>query len=196
MLKVLETTPNRIVVKEVRSTYDARILAVFNYSATYLLLFFALKLWSRLDSENIFLKYYIYDIVRIFLFYYFYVIALLLFSVTLLSMLPFGSWFPTRTFTFDCKNNLLTIEFHCLFWHHKIEYSLNDIQSIQWISQPVYTGGMTVVNVPFLKLIRRKQNGKTHLIPIRHTTGYSGYQETSTTVDLINSFLVSKNQHQ
>lgn len=39
MLKVLETIQQRLVVKEVRSTHDAKILAILNYSAIYLLFF-------------------------------------------------------------------------------------------------------------------------------------------------------------
>lgn len=187
MLKVIETTPNRLIIKEVRSIDDARLLAVFNYSATYLLLFFTLNLWSKIDSRNTFLKY-VYDTTRLPPFSYFYVIALLLFGVTSLSMLSLNSWFPTRHFTFDRNSNFLKIKFDCLFWQPEIKYSLSEIQSIQWFTEPVYTGGMTLVNVQFLKLIRRKQNGKTHLIPLRHTE-YSRYPETSSAVALIHKFL-------
>lgn len=167
MLKVLETTQTRLVIKEERSTYDARMLVVFNYSATYLLLFFLLYLWSQLGFKNIFLKY-IYDTITHPPFSYFYVISLCLVFFTLHPMLSFGSYFPTRTFTFDRQRNLLIIKSKCFFWHRKIEYYLSEIQSLQWFTEPVYVGGMTVVNVQFLKIIRRKQNDRTHLIPLRH----------------------------
>lgn len=184
MLKVFETTQTRLVIKEERSTYDARMLAIFNYSATYLLLFFSLYLWSQLGFKNIFLEY-IYNTITHPPFSYFYVIALCLGFFTLHPMLSFGSYFPIRTFTFDRERNLLTISSKYFFWHRKIEYHLGEIQSLQWFTELVYTGGMTVVNVQFLKLIRRKRNDKTHLIPLRHTL----HSETSTTVALINKFL-------
>ncbi len=92
MLKVLETIQQRLVVKEVRSTYDAKILAILNYSAIYLLLFFTLRLWSKLYPKSS-LSEYIYDILTHPLFTYFYVITLFVFSVSLLFMLPLGSCF-------------------------------------------------------------------------------------------------------
>jgi hypothetical protein len=187
MLKILETTPNRLVIKEERSICDVMMLGVFIYDATYLLLISTLNMWSKVGIEESFLKS-IYDIMTHPPLVFFNAIGLFLFPAALGSLLTFGSWFPTRTFTFDRKNNLLTIEFHCLFWHHEIEYSLSEIQSLQWLPQSVYVGG-TMVDAQFLKLIRRKQNGKTHLIPVR----YTNRQETSTTVDLIHRFLVSRN---
>lgn len=102
-------------------------------------------------------------------------------------MLPLGSCFPTRTFVFDRTVNYLVINCKYLVWHRKVKYSLSEIDSIQWVTKPVYTGN-TIVNVQFLKLVRRKKNGKMHLIPIRHAV-HPDHLETSTTIAFIRRFL-------
>lgn len=119
MLKVLETTSNQLIFKEERSILDARMLAIFNYNASYFLLTLVLKRWSSFDEKNSLLKF-MYDIMTYPPFVYFNVIGLALSTSALLYMLEFGSWLPTRTFTFDRKSNLLIIKYKCLFWHRKV----------------------------------------------------------------------------
>lgn len=191
MLKLLENTQSRLIVKEQRRPFDAIILKLFLISsATYSLLIFILKIWSNLSVKNSFLKF-TYDTIAHPLLTYLNSIGLFILIATFLPMLMLESWFPTRTFTFDRQSNLLIIEFKYLFWHHKIEYLLNEIQCLQWVTEQVCTGAMTVMQVPFLKIIRREQNGKTDLIPIR----YRSHQETCNIVELINLFLLDKKKH-
>lgn len=190
MLKVLETAPNRLVIKEKRSNFDAIMLGVFICVPIYFLFISTLKMWTRFGVKESLVEF-IYNSVTHPPLVYFTAIGLFLFPAALGFMLIFGSWFPTRTFIFDRKSNLLTIKSTCLCWHHKTEYSLDEIQTLRWFPQSVYAGGMTMVEVQELNLIRRKQNGKTHLIPIRHTV-HPKHRETSTVVDLIHRFLASK----
>jgi hypothetical protein len=187
MLKVLETTPDRLVIKEKRSTFDVAMLIVFLYVTVYFLLISTLKMWTKLGVNESLLDS-IYHSATHPPLVYLTGIGLLLFPAALVPMLTFGSWLPTRTFTFDRRTNLLTIKSTCLRWHHKTEYSLDEIQMIRWVPQSVYAGNMTMVNIELLKLVRRKQNGKIHLIPIRHTA----HSETNTVVNLIHEFLLSR----
>ncbi|MBD2033764.1 hypothetical protein H6F76_01620 [Leptolyngbya sp. FACHB-321] len=185
MLKVLETTPDRLVIKEKRSTCDVAMLVVFLYVTVYFLLISTLKIWTNLGVNESLLDS-VYHLATHPPLIYLAVIGLLLFPAALVSMLTFGSWLPTRMFTFNRKIHLLTIKSTCLLAQDS-EYSLDEIQ-IQWVSQSVYAGGLTMVNIQLLQLIRRKQNGKIHLIPIRHTA----HPETNAVVDLIHEFLISR----
>jgi hypothetical protein len=187
MLKVLETTPDRLVIKEKRTTFDVAMLAVFVYVPVYFLFVSTLEIWTKLGVKEA-LSESIYHSVTNPPLVYLVAVGLLLFPVALVSMLTFSSWLPIRTFTFDLKTNLLTIKFTCLCWHHKTRYPLDEIQTLRWVPQSVYAGGLTMVNIQLLELVRRKQNGKIHLIPIRYTQ----HPETNTVVDLIHKFLISR----
>ncbi|MEP0872802.1 hypothetical protein NDA01_23565 [Trichocoleus desertorum AS-A10] len=191
MLKVLEATPSRIIIKEQRSTCDVAMLVVFLYVAVYFLFISTLEMWTKLGVKESLLKS-LYDSTTHPPLVYFTAVGLFLFPAALGVLLTFGSWLPTRTFTFDRKSNLLAIESTCLCWRNKTEYSLDEIQTLRWFPQAVYAGGMTMIDAQFLKLVRRKQNGKTHLIPIR----YASHPETTTVVNLIHRLLMSKNEHQ
>lgn len=186
MLKVLETTLDRLVIKEKRSTCDVAMIVVFLYVTVYFLLISILKMWTKLGVNESLLDS-IYHSATHPPLVYLTGIGLLLFPAALVPMLTFGSWLPIRTFTFDRKTHLLTIRSTCLLAPQDSEYSLDEIQ-IQWVPQSVYAGGLTVVNIQLLQLVRRKQNGKIHLIPIRHTT----HPETNTVVNLIHEFLISR----
>lgn len=185
MLKVLETTPDRLIIKEKRNTCDVAMLVVFLYVTVYFLLISTLKMWTTLGVSESLLDS-IYHSVTHPPLVYLAGIGLLLFPVALVSMLTFGSWLPTRTFSFDRKTHLLTIRSTCLLAQDS-EYSLDEIQ-IQWVPQSLYAGGLTMVNIELLELIRRKQNGKIHRIPIRHTA----HPETNAVVNLIHEFLISR----
>jgi hypothetical protein len=187
MLDVLEETPNRLVIKEKRSRLDAIMLAIFVFVPIYFLLILTSNIWIKFGVKESLLKSIYYSPLNACLI----VASLLLFPIALSVVLTFGSGLPTRTFTFDRKNNLLTIESTCLSGTHKIEYSLDEIQTVRWFSEPVYAGGTTMVNVQFLRLIRIKPNGKVHLIPIRHIES-SKLRETDTAIDLIRRFLTSR----
>ena len=186
MLKVLETTPDRLVIKEKRSTFDVAMLVVFLYLAVYFLLISTLKMWTKLGVNESLLDSIYYSATHP-PWVYITGIGLLLFLAALVPMLTFGSWLPTRTFTFDRKTRLLTIRSTCLLAPQDSEYSLDGIQ-IQWVPQSVYAGGMTMVDIQLLELVRRKQNGKIHRIPIRHTA----HPETNTVVNLTHEFLMSR----
>lgn len=188
MLKVLETTSNRLIIKEKRSICDVTMLVVFLFVTVYFLLISTLEMWAKIGVKKSLLDF-IYRSLTYSPLAYFIGICLLLFPAAFGLLLTFGSWFPTRIFTFDRKRNRLTIKFNCFCWHYAPEYSLDEIQTLRWFPQPVYAGGMTMVDVQFLKLVRRKQNGKIHLIPIRYTS----HSETNTVVNLIHRFLMSKN---
>lgn len=187
MLKVLETTRDRLVIKEKRSTLDVTMLVIFGYVAVYFLLISTVKMWTKLGVNESLVES-VYHLATHPALVYPAVIGLFLSPAALVSMLTFGSCLPTRTFTFDRRINLLRIKSTCLRWHHKTEYSLDEIQMLRWVPQSVYAGSMTMVNIELLELIRRKQNGKIHLIPIRHTA----HPEINTVVNLIHEFLLSR----
>jgi|GEM_PF-5803773 len=187
MLKVLETTPDRLIIKEKRSTFDVAMLVVFLYVTVYFLLISTLKMWTKFGVNESLLDS-VYHLATHPALVYPAVIGLLLFPAALVPMLTFGSWLPTKTFTFDRKTHLLTIKSTCLCWHHKTEYSLDEIQMIRWAPYSIYAGSLTMVNIELLELVRRKQNGKIHLIPIRHTV----HPEINTVVNLIHKFLLSR----
>lgn len=187
MLKVLETAPDHLVIEEKRGTCDVAMLVVFLYVTVYFLLISTLKIWTKLGVNESLLDS-IYHAATHPALVYPAIIGLLLFPAALASMLACGSCLPTRTFTFDRRTNLSTIKSTCLRWHHKTEYSLDEIQMLRWVPQSVYAGSMTMVNIELLELVRRKQNGKIHLIPIRHTA----HPEINTVVNLIHEFLLSR----
>lgn len=127
------------------------MLFVFIYDAIYFLLFFALNMWTRVGIGESFLKY-MYELMTHPLLVFFNAICLFLFPAALSVMVNFDSLSPVRSFTFDRQRNLLIIESYCFFWHRRVEYSLNEIQSLQWLPQSVYAGGMTMADIQFLKL--------------------------------------------
>jgi len=46
MLKILETTLNRLVIKEERKNFDAKIIVLFVYVAIYFLSIYTLRKWT------------------------------------------------------------------------------------------------------------------------------------------------------
>lgn len=185
MLKVLETTRDRLVIKEKRSTLDVTMLVIFGYVAVYFLLISTVKMWTKLGVNESLVES-VYHLATHPALVYPAVIGLFLSPAALVSMLTFGSCLPTRTFTFDRKTQLLTIKSTCLLAQDS-EYSLDEI-TLQWVPQSIYAGGLTMVNIQLLYLVHRKQNGKTHFIPIRHIT----HPEVNTVVNLIHQFLASR----
>lgn len=185
MLKVLETTPDRLVIKEKRSTFDVAMLVVFLYVTVYFLLISTLKMWTKLGINESLLDS-VYHLATRPSLVYLAVIGLLLLPAALVSMLAFGSCLPTKTFTFDRKTQLLTISSTCSLAQDS-EYSLDEI-TLRWVPQSVYAGSLTMVNIQLLYLVHRKQNGKTYFIPIRHTT----HPEINTVVNLIHEFLLPR----
>jgi len=185
MLKVLETTLSRLVIKEKRSTLDVAMLVIFVYVAVYFLSISTVKMWTKLSVSESLLESIYHTATHPILVYPAF-IGLLLFPAALVSMLTFGSCLPTRTFTFDRRTNLLTIKSTCLLAKDS-EYSLDEI-TLRWVPQSVYAGGLTMVNIQLLYLVHRNQNGNTHFIPIRHIT----HPETDTVVNLIHRFLASR----
>ncbi|MEH1868668.1 MAG: hypothetical protein V7K69_27235 [Nostoc sp.] len=192
MLKILETTPNRLVIKSERRNFDALIIVLFIYVAIYFLLISTLKKWTIFGLNQKAVES-IYQSVASPGLYDFSSIALIICGCFLFAMTIADFHLPARTIIFDCNSHLLTIKYTYLFWHYKKDYFLNEIESIQWFPETIYAGSSGILSVQVLKLIRRKPNGKTHLIRL-YKTVHPELQEISTVVDVIHRFLLGLRQ--
>lgn len=192
MLKILERTPNRLVIKEERRNFDVKKIVLFIYVAIYFLLIYTLKKWTMFGLSQKAVES-IYQIIAYPPLYYFSSIALVICGCFLFSMTIVDFHFPVRTIIFDCNNHLLTIKYTYVFWHYKKDYFLNEIESMHWFPETIYVGSSGILPVKVLKLIRRKPNGKTHLIRLYKTVDPK-LQEISTIVDIIHRFLLDLRQ--
>lgn len=192
MLKILETTPNRLVIKSERRNFDTKMIALFIYVAIYFLLISTFKKWTIFGLSQKAVES-IYQIVAYAPLYYFSSIALIICVCFLFAMTIVDFHLPVITIIFDCNSNLLTIKYTYLFWHYKKDYFLNEIESIQWFSETIYAGSSGILPVQVLKLICRKPDGKTHLIQL-YKTVHPERQEISTIVDMIHRFLLGLRQ--
>lgn len=192
MLKILETTPNRLVIKSERRNFDALIIVLFIYVAIYFLLISTFKKWTIFGLNQKAVES-IYQSVASPSLYYFSSIALIICGCLIFARTIVDFHLPVRTIIFDCDSHLLTIKYTYLFWHYKKDYYLNEIESIQWFSETIYVGSSGILPVQVLKLIRRKPNGKTHLIRL-YKTVHPELQEISTIVDMIHRFLLALRQ--
>jgi hypothetical protein len=192
MLKILETTPNRLVIKSERRKFDALIIVLFIYVAIYFLLISTLIKWTIFGLSQKAVES-IYQIGAYPPLYYLSSIALIICSYFLFSMSIVDFHLPVKAIIFDCNNNLLTIKYTYLFWYYKKNYLLNEIESVQWFPETIYAGSSGILSVQVLKLVRRKLNGKTHLIRLYQTV-HPELQEISTIVDSIHRFLLDLRQ--
>lgn len=192
MLKILETTLNRLVIKEERKNFDAKIIVLFVYVAIYFLSIYTLRKWTIFGLSQKAVES-IYKILAYPQLNYFSSIALIICGCFLFAMMIVDFHLPVRTIIFDCNSYLLTIKYTYVFWHYKKDYFLNEIESIHWFPETIYVGSSGILPVQVLKLIRRKPNGKTHLIGL-YMTVHPELQEISTIVDIIHRFLLDLRQ--
>lgn len=192
-LKTLERTPQRLVLQhEAASGLGLVCIAVgVNFLATTL--FIQLQRFYQADATALFLAVAVSWLLAHGLLpkqkrengseYWFVVVfgaipflGVSLLSIAAVALLGHELRFPPQvTLTFDSRQNQVVLQRRRFFGVSVRRYSLDEIVDATYSIEQVYTGSMTITEVPTLQLVRaRRRNGKR----FQEFTGVSGSSES------------------